>query len=156
PHAPYVGLWTRLEGFRAEELSELIAARHAVRAPLMRATLHLVSAPDFVRIRPIVQTVLERGFAAAPFDIAGVEVPALLEAGRSLLEERPRTRVELGEALARRWPEHDPVSLAQAITYLVPAVQVPPRGLWGTGGSARWAAAETWLNLGGARDALSP
>ena len=24
PHAPYVGLWTRLSGFRAEELSELI------------------------------------------------------------------------------------------------------------------------------------
>jgi len=150
PHAPYVGLWTRLDGFRADELSELIAARRAVRAPLMRATLHLVSAADFIGMRPVVQPVLERSFAGAPFDIAGVEVPTLLEAGQSLLAERPRTRVELGAALAREWPEHDPASLAQAITYLVPAVQVPPRGLWGTGGAARWAAAEAWL--GGAGD----
>jgi hypothetical protein len=99
-----------------------------------------------------VQPVLERGFAGAPFDIAGVDVPALLEAGRSLVAQRPYTRVELGAALAREWPEQDPVSLAQAITYLVPVVQVPPRGLWGAGGAARWAAAETWLDLGGARD----
>jgi winged helix DNA-binding protein len=145
PHAPYVGLWTRVEGFRAQECSELISSRRAVRAPLMRATLHLVSAPDFAKVRPIVQPVLERGFASAPFDIEGVDVPELLDAGRSLLADRPHTRVELGAALARRWPDHDPVSLAQAITYLVPAVQVPPRGLWGAGGAARWAGAETWL-----------
>jgi Winged helix DNA-binding domain len=156
PHAPYVGLWTRVEGFRAEELSELISARRVVRAPLMRATLHLVSAPDFLRLRPIVQPVLERGFAGAPFDIAGVDVQALLEAGRSLVAERPHTRVELGAALAHRWPEHDPVSLAQAVTYLVPVVQVPPRGLWGVGGAARWACAETWLRRGGASDATAP
>jgi hypothetical protein len=145
PHAPYVGLWTRLEGFRAEELSELISARRVVRAPLMRATLHLVSARDFMRLRPIVQPVLERGFAGAPFDIVGVDVPALIEVGQSLLAERSRTRVELGAALAREWPEHEPGSLAQAITYLAPVVQVPPRGLWGAGGAARWTTAEAWL-----------
>jgi hypothetical protein len=145
PHAPYVGLWTRLAEFRAEELSELISSRRAVRAPLMRATLHLVSARDFLRLRPVVQPVLERSFAGAPFRIDGVDVPALMESGRSLLAERPLTRVELGAAVAREWPDHDPVSLAQAITYLLAVVQVPPRGLWGAGGAARWASAETWL-----------
>ena len=155
PHAPYVGLWTRLEGFRAEELSELISARRVVRAPLMRATLHLVSAGDFRCVRPVVQPVLERGFAGSPFDIAGIEVPALLEAGRSLLAERPHTRVELGAALVRRWPEHDPGSLAQAVTYLVPVVQVPPRGLWRTGGAARWASAESWLGVAPPAAAMS-
>ena len=145
PHAPYVGLWTRLSGFRAEELSELIATRQAVRAPLMRATLHLVSAADCCAFRAVVRPVLERGFAGSPFDVAGVESDVLLAAGRQLIEQAPRTRPELGALLAERWPGKDPASLAQAITYLVPAVQVPPRGIWGKGGQARWTSAEAWL-----------
>lgn len=145
PHAPYVGLWTRLSGFRGEELSELIATRQAVRAPLMRATLHLVSAADCRAFRPVVQPVLERGFAGAPFDVAGVETEALRAAGRELIEQEPRTRAELGALLAERWPGKQPASLAQAITYLVPAVQVPPRGIWGRSGPPRWTSAEAWL-----------
>ncbi len=69
PHAPYVGLWTRISGLRADELSELMTNRQAVRAPLMRATLHLVTADDFLAWRPVIQPVLERGFAGSPFDI---------------------------------------------------------------------------------------
>jgi hypothetical protein len=150
PRAPYLGLWSRLERFRGAELSELISARHAVRAPLMRATLHLVTARDFPVLRGVVQPVLERSFAGAPFDVSGLDRQALLEAGRSLLADRALTRPELGAALGRRWPEHDPASLAQAITYLVPVVQVPPRGLWGSSGAARWTLAESWLDDRGA------
>jgi hypothetical protein len=145
PHAPYVGLWTRLEGFRASELSELITSRRAVRAPLMRATIHLVSARDCVRLRRAVQPVLERAFAGSPFDVSGVESDALLEAGTALLAERPSTRVELADSLATTWPENDPASLAQAITYLVPVVQVPPRAVWGQSGAARWSTVDAWL-----------
>jgi hypothetical protein len=145
PHAPYVGLWARLRGFRAQELAELISSRQAVRAPLMRATLHLVSASDCLKLRPALQSVLERSFAGAPFDIDGVDRDGLIAAGRRLVEEHPRTRVELGAALASHWPESDAASLAHAITYLVALVQVPPRGLWGRSGAARWTTIESWL-----------
>ena len=146
PHAPYVGLWTRLEGFQPEQLSELITSRRAVRAPLMRATLHLVTAPDCVRLRAVVQPVLERSFAGAPFDVSGVDADELVEAGGALLAERPSTRVELGALLAQRWPDADPASLAYAVTYLVPLVQVPPRALWGQSGAARWTTVDAWLD----------
>ncbi|HJS94217.1 MAG TPA: winged helix DNA-binding domain-containing protein [Solirubrobacteraceae bacterium] len=155
PRAPYVGLWSRLERFRGAELSELISSRRAVRAPLMRGTLHLVTARDFAELRAVVQPVLERSFAGAPFDIRGIDRPALLEAGRSLLAECSLTRPELATALGRRWTKHDPASLAQAITYLVPVVQVPPRGLWGASGGARWTLAESWLG-GAPTSAPSP
>ena len=60
PDAPYVGLWTRLAGFRPGDLAGLIEARKAVRAPLMRATVHLVTAADCAKLRPWVQPVQER------------------------------------------------------------------------------------------------
>jgi Winged helix DNA-binding domain len=149
PKDPYVGLWTRLEGFRPEHLSSLISNRKAVRMPLMRATIHLVTAPDCLVLRPVLQPVLERNFySGSPFGrtLKGVDIEALVTAGQELIEQRPRTRAELRSLLADRWPDRDPTSLAAAITLLVPAVQVPPRGLWKDSGQATWTTAEGWLD----------
>ena len=147
PEAPYVGLWTRLNGFHATELAELITSRRAVRLPLMRATVHLVTARDCAALRPWVQVVLERSFSSQAFarNLAGLDMAAVKAAGHALLDERPRTRAEIGRLLATQWPDRDPTSLAHAITYLVPAVQVPPRAVWGTGGPAAMAPAESWI-----------
>jgi Winged helix DNA-binding domain len=146
PKDPYIGLWTRLEGFRHDELAQLILDRRAVRGPLMRTTVHLVTARDYLMLRPLVQPVLERVLRGQfGRDLAGVDLEAVVAAGRELLEERPRTRAELGRLLEERWPDHDAGALANAIGYLVPLVQVPPRGVWGASGQATLALAESWL-----------
>ena len=146
PKDPYTALWTRLEGFRHEELARMIEDRSAVRGPLMRTTVHLVGAGDYLMLRPLVQPVLERVFRGQfGRALKGVDLEAVVAAGRALLEEKPRTRAELRPLLGERWPDHDPGALAHAVGYLVPLVQVPPRGVWGKGGQATLALAETWL-----------
>jgi Winged helix DNA-binding domain len=147
PNAPYVGLWSRLESFHPEQLATLISNRRAVRMSLMRNTLHLVTARDCVRLRPVVQPVLTRAFASTHFakQLAGMEIPPVLEAGTALLEETPMSMAALGRRLAERWPDRDAVALAHAVRYLVPLVQVPPRGLWGRTGHAAFTTVRSWL-----------
>jgi hypothetical protein len=129
-------------------MADLLTTRGAVRASLMRATLHLVTARDCLWLRPVLQPVMERGFnTGSPFGraLAGVDLDELLVLARSLLEERPLSRAELGPLLAERWPDRNPVDLAYGVSYLLPLVQVPPRGVWREAGSARLATLESWL-----------
>lgn len=158
PNAPYVGLWSRLEGFRTDDLAALITDRRAVRTSLMRTTLHLVTARDCLAIRPVVQAVLERGFATgSPFGkgITGIDIQALLADGQRLLEEQPRTTAKLGELLGSQWPGYDPTSLAHAVRYLLPLVQIPPRGVWGQSHQATWTTVAAWLGHPPSSDATS-
>jgi hypothetical protein len=45
--APYVGLWSRLEGFRAETLERAVLRGEVVKPTVMRGTLHLVTRRDY-------------------------------------------------------------------------------------------------------------
>lgn len=147
PQAPYQGLWTRLERFDPHALSALIESRRAVRAGLMRVTLHLVSAEDYGRLWPLMREVLAGGFRSSPFAkrLDGAVVEQVVAAGQKLLAEQPLTRAELGRRLGERWPTADAPSLAYPPTMLAPVIQVPPRGLWRGSGQARWAPAAAWL-----------
>ena len=134
-------------GFQAAELATALTDRTAVRASLLRATVHLVSADDALVLRPLIQPVLERGFEGSAFarGVAGVDRAELLAAGRALVEERPRTSPELGRLLAERWPESDPAALSSALGYLSPLVQVTPRGVWGRTAAPARTTMEAWL-----------
>jgi len=147
PDPPYVGLWSRLEGFDPAELGGLLTPREAVRATLLRGTIHLVTAEDCLALRPAVQPVLERSWVGAPWAKAlrGLDLGPVLAEGRALLAAAPRTRAELAPLLAAGRPDRDPAALASAVAYLVPTVQVTPRGVWGAGGRAALTTVESWL-----------
>jgi hypothetical protein len=146
PFPPYYGLWSRLGGFRPDDLASLITDRSVVRIALMRGTIHLVSARDCLPLRRLVQPVLERGLRGAfGRQLAGADSAAVAAAGRELVEAEPMTFSQLGEALADRWPDHPPAALAQAVRAHIPLVQVPPRAVWGRAGQSLHTSAEHWL-----------
>jgi len=147
PNSPYVGLWTRLDGFKPDQLADLITERRAVRLGIMRNTIHLVTARDCINLRPLFSPVLGRGLQASPFgrNLVGVEMQPLIRHATKLMKEKPRTLTELGALLHERWPDRDPISLAYAIRHLIAIVQVPPRGVWGKSAQATWMPAESWL-----------
>ncbi|HYV22884.1 MAG TPA: winged helix DNA-binding domain-containing protein [Candidatus Bathyarchaeia archaeon] len=148
PADPYVALWSRLEDFGSDDLASLITDRKAVRTSLFRATIHLVTARDALALWPILQPALARLFQrSSPFgrQLAGVDMERLLALGRSLVEERPLTSAELRPLLHKRWPKRDRDSLAAAIAYLLPLVQVPPRGVWGASGAPRRTTLDAWI-----------
>ena len=51
---PYLGLWSRIEGFDPNELGAMLTGREAVRLTLMRGTVHLVTVRDALLLRPLV------------------------------------------------------------------------------------------------------
>ena len=147
PTNPYVALWSRLTNFGTDELSRMVVERKVVRASLMRATLHLVTARDCLTLYPLLSPVLARTFKNTPFGKGTQHLkPApLLNRARTLLDEQPRTLKDLGALLHQQWPDYEPSHLAQAVHHLLPLVQVPPRGTWGASHKATWATIENWL-----------
>ena len=148
PLNPYLGLWSRLDAFRPEELAQLLLDREVVRIVVMRATLHLVTADDCVVLRPLVQPVLDRELARhreyGPA-LHGVDLDAVLAFARPLLAERPHTGAELRTAMAARFPDHDAAALAYACRNLLAFIQAPPRGVWGRTAQVASTTAESWL-----------
>src|SRR5687768_8615858 len=55
PNPPYVGLWARLASFEKDDLTRLIEQRRVVRSTMMRSTQHLVTARDYLWLRPVLQ-----------------------------------------------------------------------------------------------------
>jgi DNA glycosylase AlkZ-like len=142
---PYYGLWSRLEGFDPHELGRMLIDRVALRLTLMRGTVHLVSVNDALLLRPLVQDVIERGHNGAFGRRMGGADPAELEAVvRELLDGEPLTARGLARRLVERGIGDDVEAIGNATRVYVPLVQVPPRGVWGKSGQAKYATIEAW------------
>ena len=133
----YVGLWTRLAGFRREALTEALVGRSVVQATLMRTTIHMVARREFWRYAAGVRSA-RRGWALR------VTRPRLDESAmvrhaaemRTALAAGPRTVKELGELGA---------GFVGQLGLWVDLVRVPPSGTWERRRADRLGLAEDWL-----------
>ncbi len=115
----------------------------------MRNTIHLVTARDALRLKPLFQPLHERGFfRGSPWgrNLKTMNPDALLAAGREIMGERPHTIAELARLLAPRFPDHDALSLAYGVRYLLPMVFATPRGIWQAAGPVSLTTVEAWLD----------
>lgn len=146
--SPYVGLWSRVAGFRTEELGDAFWDRTVARIAVMRGTIHLVTAPDALLLPGLIAPLYAKDLLVNVAHAAGLrtlDVPALTAAARELVEAEPRATTELGRLLAERWPDVGPSTLAYGARGTLPMVQVPPRGVWGRSGATTWTTAWAWF-----------
>lgn len=143
---PFVGLWTRVSGFERNALSRLLHNRAVIRATLMRGTLHLMSAGDYLSLRGALQPGLSAGMRAVLRDRAkDLDIPALVAVARRSFEERPRTFTDLRAVLLETFPNTDERAMGYAVRTHLPLVMVPDASDWAFPADADFAVAESWL-----------
>jgi hypothetical protein len=132
----YVGLWTRVAGFRREALTTALEDGSIIQATLLRNTIHMVSRREFW---PYALGVREARRAWA-LRFPGVGDEAALRTAaerlRSALTDGPKTVKELDGLVSG--------FLGNAGLW-VDLVRVPPSGTWERRRADRLGLAETWV-----------
>jgi hypothetical protein len=148
PQEPFIGLWSRLRAFDPAALSDLLVQRRVVRTHLMRRTVHLVTADDVLAWRARHGPMLrQRVVGVYRGELAGIDHDELAAAGRAVLADgEPRTMTGLAREVADRWPAAGVRALGELLVAgVLPAAQLPPRGLWRTKAGARYLPLSSWL-----------
>lgn len=148
PQEPYVGLWSRLHGFKPAALADLLTGRDVVRIHLMRRTVHLLTSADALAWRARFAGMLrQRVLTTYRTELAGIDVDELAAAGHAAMADgAARSTAELVDAVADRWPDRPRRPLGELlVSALVPVVQQPPRGLWRTKAGVRTVLLSSWL-----------
>ena len=152
PRPPFVGLWTRIEGFEASDLLEPLRSGEVVRATLMRATLHLMSARDYRRLRSALDPMMAAAMGPRTKDL---DLDAVMAGASRLLRGRALTFNELRAELSKRFPKADDRGLGRAVRLGLPLVMVPTEDRWGFARDSRFAPAETVIGKPPAKRAVT-
>ena len=145
PASPYLALWTRLRSFEAADLERAFHERRAVKATLMRITLHAVSSRDYrlllPALLPMLRVLRRRGWADRP---EAPRVSALVEAVEAFAAT-PRGNTEIRELLGGMLEG----LVADDVWWLVrrqsTLVHVPDGVPWAFGRRPMMITADAWL-----------
>jgi DNA glycosylase AlkZ-like len=153
PVAPYVGLWTRLHKFSREDLARAIESHEIVKATLMRATLHLCTADDYLRFRMTLQPMLSGAGDAIVKQRGGkFDSKKLLAEARRYIGEKPRTFAEISDWVVKLMPGHDVGALRYTVRTNIPLVQTPIATGWSFPAKPEFTLAESWIGRPIARE----
>ena len=134
--SPYIALWSRLSGFRKEQLTRALEDKKVVKSTLFRVTLHMTSARDYP-------------YFAAAWLPSGQETTArvtakmIAELSRKVhaAAKKPITHEQLeaigADQMGGRWRTR----------VLAPLLHIPPSGTWRFHGRPQLLSMQTWLGV---------
>ena len=154
PKPPFLGLWTRVRGFEPGELLDALRGGEVVRATLMRATLHLMSARDFDALRPALQPAIGAALDVVGDRKKGISPAEVSAAARELLADGPRRFDELRAALAEQFPDVDNRVVGYAVRLNLPLVMVPTGDPWAYPRNAQFRLTDVGIDTPAAPDEL--
>lgn len=141
----FVGLWSRVQGVTRAKIAALLHDRTLVRATMMRGTLHVMTASDYLAFRACLQADLDRSMKSILKDrLAGIDVDQMVEIARAHFTA-PRTFDDMRKHLQRAYPKLDERAMGYAVRLTLPLVQVPTGDDWAYPAQASFISAEAWL-----------
>ncbi|MBP2478808.1 hypothetical protein JOF53_007680 [Crossiella equi] len=143
---PFVGLWTRVSGFRREELHHALHGRSIVRATLLRGTLHVMTAADFTLFRHTLQPMLTSTLRVLGSRANQLDLERLLPTARAILSSAPRTFTELRPLLQEAFPAVNDRALGYAVRTQLPLVMRPTEDRWSFPTVSEFLLADEWLD----------
>jgi hypothetical protein len=143
--APFVGLWTRLKNFQRSDLASAIEKHDVVKVTLMRATLHLVSAADYLHFRSTFSPVLEDAAESITKKRAPIDQERVLKVAREFIAEKPRTFAEISAMLSAEMPDSDVGAMRYTVRTHIPMVQMPVAAGWSYPSTPAFTLADEWL-----------
>ncbi len=139
PQSPYIGLWSRLTGFKKDQLTRALAEHRVVKTQLFRITLHMTSARDY----PYFFAVWGPSARDRTPGIEQKKLEELSERVRAVAVEREVTQAEVEELAAAELG-----GLRWRTRTLTPLVHMPPGGTWSHYGRTQLRAMEAVLGVG--------
>jgi Winged helix DNA-binding domain len=138
----YVGLWSRLVGFRRDDLTKALLDARIVQAWVMRCTIHMVSARDYWPLTEAVREQRRGWWLRSPRGLTEADMRAAADTVAARLADGPRKQAELVAAIVA---DGLPAAAFSGVQLWLDLVRVPPAGTWELPRAHVYGLAAQWL-----------
>ena len=138
----YIGLWSRLADFHRSTLTKSLEQRRSVQASLMRVTIHMVSAPDYVVFAAGIREANRKWWRTIQrHDLEANDMKKVAALLRKHLKKGPLRQAELVKIIT---DAGYPRMAWSGVGLWLDMVRVPPSGTWERRRADLYGLAEDW------------